>query len=409
MGETNKRWRCPYCDGLNDWQNTVCEICGDGRRDEAVAAEKTATTADMPKVYVPREHEAEPAAPKGEPDREAARPTYAPPPVPELPKKKKKGGVWIAMLATAVVMLAGGYFLFGEQLGLRDSGSGWHSEVQLDDSDFAAVDRISISVRDDGMGNAIFRLQDREPKDYYDVYACYVGETPDQFNRPYNQGEANRITLPWVHRIYDSLDGEMSRRVVPGGYSRFIVHAYNDSERGVWWQSEPYWFSENAMTLPFSINDARLCKWNTDEERMNWEAVQMNLADPGSAKSPALYALNRADMLNSTLKLDRVLGYSLSITMNTDANGLSAWQSEHSCYDPAPVVALLRGPDDLCAMTNGYLYAVDGLYQDQFVSFEPLTDNYQIVKKSGGYPAGDYSVDFYVWGVKALTLRFTLT
>ena len=20
MGEMNKRWRCPYCDGLNDWQ-----------------------------------------------------------------------------------------------------------------------------------------------------------------------------------------------------------------------------------------------------------------------------------------------------------------------------------------------------------------------------------------------------
>lgn len=28
-------WRCPYCDALNDWQDSVCQICGDGRRDKA--------------------------------------------------------------------------------------------------------------------------------------------------------------------------------------------------------------------------------------------------------------------------------------------------------------------------------------------------------------------------------------
>lgn len=32
MSEERKKWRCPYCDGLNDWQNETCEICGDGRR-----------------------------------------------------------------------------------------------------------------------------------------------------------------------------------------------------------------------------------------------------------------------------------------------------------------------------------------------------------------------------------------
>ena len=31
-------WRCPYCDGLNDWQDEICQICGDGRREEAEAA-----------------------------------------------------------------------------------------------------------------------------------------------------------------------------------------------------------------------------------------------------------------------------------------------------------------------------------------------------------------------------------
>jgi len=29
-----EEWRCPYCDGLNSWENETCRICGDGRRPE---------------------------------------------------------------------------------------------------------------------------------------------------------------------------------------------------------------------------------------------------------------------------------------------------------------------------------------------------------------------------------------
>ncbi len=32
MEKDEKQWRCPYCDGLNDWQDQVCQICGDGTR-----------------------------------------------------------------------------------------------------------------------------------------------------------------------------------------------------------------------------------------------------------------------------------------------------------------------------------------------------------------------------------------
>ena len=37
MSESGK-WRCPYCDGLNDWQNEACEICGDGKRPDIYLA-----------------------------------------------------------------------------------------------------------------------------------------------------------------------------------------------------------------------------------------------------------------------------------------------------------------------------------------------------------------------------------
>lgn len=35
-----KKWRCPFCDGLNDWQDIECQICGDGRRDMTVTEKK---------------------------------------------------------------------------------------------------------------------------------------------------------------------------------------------------------------------------------------------------------------------------------------------------------------------------------------------------------------------------------
>ena len=43
--QNQKEWRCPYCDGLNDWQDEVCQICGDGKRDEVVPSGKTASSA----------------------------------------------------------------------------------------------------------------------------------------------------------------------------------------------------------------------------------------------------------------------------------------------------------------------------------------------------------------------------
>lgn len=38
--EKKTEWRCPYCDALNDWQDEVCQICGDGKRDETVETTK---------------------------------------------------------------------------------------------------------------------------------------------------------------------------------------------------------------------------------------------------------------------------------------------------------------------------------------------------------------------------------
>lgn len=54
-------WRCPYCDALNDWQDSVCQICGDGRQESTVqknAPQKPDDKSDPPqkiKSASPRE------------------------------------------------------------------------------------------------------------------------------------------------------------------------------------------------------------------------------------------------------------------------------------------------------------------------------------------------------------------
>lgn len=121
MNEPGKQWRCPYCDGLNDWQNEICEICGDGKRPEPEMTPRR----EPPKPYVPPIRPPE-SSPKPAPA--APRDT---PPAPEPPKKKKHGFLWFLLLAA---LAAGVYFMFGEQLGLKPSeaipGNGSRSAVQ---------------------------------------------------------------------------------------------------------------------------------------------------------------------------------------------------------------------------------------------------------------------------------------
>ena len=65
--ESKKEWRCPYCDALNDWQDRVCQICGDGTRDaeEQTEAEKqvnmTETEAFQGKQYTDQKSKIQPS------------------------------------------------------------------------------------------------------------------------------------------------------------------------------------------------------------------------------------------------------------------------------------------------------------------------------------------------------------
>ena len=152
MSKQNQtEWRCPYCDGLNDWQDEVCQICGDGKRDEVVSSEKKKSSADsqQPKMQhqtqnqntynqqptgkdvrsekkqsapepevrrsrpEPEIRKPEPEVKKTEPEVKYSEPRSATPA--KKPKKKKH---WVlipvaaVLIPVAAVLIAGGLYEF---------------------------------------------------------------------------------------------------------------------------------------------------------------------------------------------------------------------------------------------------------------------------------------------------------
>lgn len=145
MSKQNQtEWRCPYCDGLNDWQDEVCQICGDGKRDEVVSSEKkkSSVSSQQPKMQYqtqsqntydqqptrkdvrserkqsapetkvresqpkPDLRKPEPEVKKPEPEVKYSEPRSATPA--KKPKKKKHWG----LIPVAAVLIAGGLYGF---------------------------------------------------------------------------------------------------------------------------------------------------------------------------------------------------------------------------------------------------------------------------------------------------------
>ena len=138
MSKQNQtEWRCPYCDGLNDWQDEVCQICGDGKRDEVVSPGKKESSAgsQQPKMQYPTqnqntydqqptrkdvkperkqsEHEPEIRGSQPEPDFRKTEPEvkYSEPKPATPVKKPKKKKHW-GLIPVAAVLIAGGLYGF---------------------------------------------------------------------------------------------------------------------------------------------------------------------------------------------------------------------------------------------------------------------------------------------------------
>lgn len=145
MSKQNQtEWRCPYCDGLNDWQDEVCQICGDGKRDEVVSSEKKKSSADsqQPKMQHQTQNQntynqqptgkdvrsekkqsaPEPEVRRSRPEPEIRKPEpdfrktgseikYSEPRSATPAKKPKKKKHW-GLIPVAAVLIAGGLYGF---------------------------------------------------------------------------------------------------------------------------------------------------------------------------------------------------------------------------------------------------------------------------------------------------------
>ena len=429
MSEEKRRWRCPYCDGLNDWQNVVCEICGDGRREEAVTAEMAASAAEKREAYTPPKSEAERDTPKRKPEREAPRSTYTPP-APEPPRKKKKGGVWVVIVIVALAAF-GGRFLADRFVASVEKDKADEFAVPISTpaatktpektqakvpqpteklvkstQPVAAV--VIDTVTDNQNGTATLKLKINEPRDEYWIFwYCEGTDRNEKSFIPYSIQPGKRV-MPRDEKVLKPPEDTITLPVVPGCYTRFIIEGISNfslKEEDIW-LSEPYYFKENTNKQPVVITDAHLLKWSSSDA---WKATTdaRNAGDVSAVHRVASeYSPTTAQALNELLRKwvehesQEFLGYEIHTERVNDP------YVRYALGEPHPFVEYLSGPGvHVMNIGNTGFNAIAG---DQFTFLNVFHDEYRLLEQFGGYPPGDYTIDLFYCGVRMYTMHFTL-
>ena len=445
MSEENKRWRCPYCDGLNDWQNTVCEICGDGRRDEADAAVKTPSTAEMPKTYTPPKRRVEPEALRPEPVKES-RTAYAPPPppAPEPPKKKKKGGVWIAIVIVILAALGGrllaNSFVASVEKDKTDefavpisapeatlsageapkaTDAPQSAEVEGQGQTVAAsnvIARFEVpaepvasieSITDNGDGTALVRLRSNGcSQTDFAVYSYLLNSPEDSIAGFWSLDDGtihHRDEYPYslanaengYSGFSGSIDDPASIQIIPGHWMQLVLTGLGGFRNSAYWISDPFYIpaKESAPALPLRLID-----------------VKMGVCEGVPLKEGYFVELTTSRALNDLLdsKKDTELGMRYRFQSDFSKETLDTWKSENNNMKCCMV---LYAPG-FCQI--GTRYGVNLSYEDNGVVYmdtPSILSNFMKRKREdvGGYPVGQYTLEVYLEGVSLGSYSFTLS
>lgn len=417
MTEENGKWRCPYCDGLNDWHEKICCICGDGKRDETVPKEEK----PQPDKWTESAQE-EQNTEMPEAETEYSR-TYETPAA-TVPGKKK-GKAWIVWILMLLVIIIAGGIGYWKDTDRRRNYINRDYVITFTDDEMSENPPLSIRSLEDKGGSAEIVLQTTEPRTHYGIYVSCTGDYSSVNNTFFQAGLSDReILLETAESLGFDAEADdagngistipvpVRMDVVPGAWNFFIVHAFNDDEeRGIWWRSEPYYFGEVDSKCPILIESAGFCEWDNADEVSAWYKNQYKDYYPdadGEPHDPHPVALSSAEDLNRRLENGAVLGYDLNISMTMLKEERSRWQKMRDAHYAASVVSCLHGPDKICLINTDSLKVKDDNYHDQYLSWDVFSSNYHLVKDRGGYPAGDYTLDFYIWGVKVYTMVFSL-
>lgn len=256
-------WRCPYCDGLNDWQDEICQICGDGRREEAEAAfskassskefsSRTASSYTDPVYTAPPHTEAsDPYMKSAEKKLEEPKSSFtytdtgssytAPSKTCEEPKKKKSS--WKILIILIFVTFAGTVWYMDnkkeaqEERQRADNKAAVEAQiVKMSTTDPAALaDQIDLSLFKNIPGTASQAevhawLEQQgctveameEPNEYYYQIKCREKETDWTHTLPFSEYSKQQLvcSLPCagydMNQVYDCV----SKRLTDNGWTR---------------------------------------------------------------------------------------------------------------------------------------------------------------------------------------------
>lgn len=449
MSEASRKWRCPYCDGLNDWQNAICEICGDGRRDEAEPAPKAEKPVEVPKTYTPKARETAGEAPRIEPKKEA-KTTFAPPPPPPEPepkKKKGKAGVLVAAILVALAAFGGRQLADGfvssvnqnrptatplnviqtvapkspaakasaptaepRPSAAQDAGGVAGQVIATFDAPDKAIPSIeSITLEDNGSARVRLSHNNCTQKSYVVRY-CILKDRSEDPALAVWRDEADRIidinrwhpfmTAKNTEKGGTTLtreDASAQVRVFPDCWMQFYVIGEGGFHNASVWTTGPVRMPETVSTVqpPLRLKD-----------------VKLGFLKDGTYDIGSYYSLTSAQHLNDTLqtaleerKEKLWAEYSFEFTGTADA--LIDW-----CLGKQ-VNAVLYAPD---FVEIGYTY--DASFSHSQIDGNTAKRNLQSTLKTGSkearedlgwYPPGDYRMVYYFDGVPVGSYAFTLT
>ena len=439
MSETNRRWRCPYCDGLNDWQNVVCEICGDGRRDETEPAPKPEKAVEPPKTYTPQPGKPVKEAPRSEAKVEKEA-TYAPPPPPPAPEPKRKRGkgIIIAVVVVALAALGGRYMgdsfvkhveangptatplavieTVAPKAQPTDAPAPKATEPPAQTTDgrviavFDAPDSPVASIQsiiDNGDGTARVVLQGNGCKEELFTVGYYFLASPaDDVSDEWYLNEAGnarcRDTYPYslAENTIQAIDVPVTVQVFPGHWMQFVVRGrQKESGHGSKdWLAKPGFVPLylNPSTPPARFVEARHGVW------ANEQRTQMDFLDIATSRK-----MN--DTLDNYESIRLWTRYFFKSDEGLSAREIEEWSKEHYT-DYGRCTFVLYAPG-FCEISPRFSFwpSSDGngsICINTPAMFSPTT---RINRKDiGGYPAGQYTMECFINGVSVGSYSFAL-
>ena len=346
------------------------------------------------------------------------------------PRKGRGAAIWISVAAAVLLLLASIAVYSAVKAasgkngqGLPAAGAGVAKEAAKQASAWTAEDpsgRFTLSY--DGRGIAKVQIRDRGPYEDYSLTAVWLGSAKDGGKNV--ERDPNRFNRS-SYCSYSDGSSHDEVHVIPGGYTKFVyAHDTLDDESAIW-ESEPYFFAEAGGPLPLTVTDLTFARWDSGD--LLTDAMDALSRAPSYDAAPKVVAVPHSSpsAFKATLKdiqYPSTLGYRISYRFDMSSPAREDWFNRS-----IPFAVAVNGP----GFTETYgrsatvfgpegaapdVYTADSIrvFADgrgmQLVYDLPvhLCDFFDEKAIDFDYRSGDYTLELYIAGRKAYTLRYAL-